>query len=157
MHEKGKLVMYMKDGKYVAVWDSATDPLPAYFLDAKTGIRTITADLKNTTSAFAGLRGGNLTRFYGKLSALSDGNQLFGASRVLDAKSIKGILTSIPKYTSGSHPLQIGRSVNWKDDEEIAQMLDATTPIAAGTYRCYELNEDGSVGDDKGWTITVTN
>lgn len=92
--------------------------------------------------------------FDSALPKLSAGTEMF-LNRKLDSASVKRILTSIPSYTDGTHALHIGARTNWQDDEEIAQMLGSTTPIDGGTYRCYEINEDGSVGDDKGWTVTV--
>lgn len=146
--------MYLKGGRTVALYDAAKDNFPSYFLAAKPGIHTFTADCPRMTGSYAAFRSFNLKKFYGKLPALIDGNNLFNDSS-FDAKSIKIILTSIPKYTSGTRSIGVGFRKNWSNDQEIAKMLDTTTPIAAGTYRCYEINEDGSVGDDKGWTVTV--
>lgn len=154
MNKKGKLVIYMRGGVPGVVLDAAQDAVWAAFSSSSPRIKTFTADLLKTTDVSYGGFSNQLTKFYGKLPVLSTAASLFyGCS--LDAKSIKIILTSIPKYTSGTHAISIGRRTNWLNDQEIAKMLGTTTPIAAGTYHCYEINADGSVGDDKGWTVTV--
>lgn len=156
MNKKGKLIVYLKGGVPAVIYDAATATGVGSFGRNKPYLKTFTADLPFVTDdCYAAFRDAyNLTKFYGKLPALSYGSYFF-QGRKLDAKSIKIVLGSIPKYTSGSHKLWIGYRTNWLNDEDIAKMLGTTTPIVPGDYNCYELKADGTVGDNKGWTINV--
>lgn len=83
-----------------------------------------------------------LKTFNSTLPSLAYGQRMFYGC-ILDEASILRILNSIPTYTSGSHPLHLGKNTNYLNSTEIAALLGTTTPIAAGTYSY------------KGWTITV--
>lgn len=97
-------------------------------------------DLADGTSLFEGIA--SLEVFSGALSSLSAGTNMFRNCN-LDAASVLHILESIPSYTSGSHPLHIGKKEKWVDNADVATALGTTAPITAGNYTV------------KGWTITV--
>lgn len=84
----------------------------------------------------------SLTSFNSTLPKLSYGNEMFNNCN-LDEASVLRILNSIPTYTSGVHPLTLGKNTNYQDSTDIATLLGTTVPIAAGTYKY------------KGWTIGV--
>ena len=86
----------------------------------------------------------SLTSFAGDLSKLTKGNNMFSSCN-LDEASVLRILNSIPTYTSGSHPLHLGKRTNFLNSTDIATLLGTTVPIAASTSYKY-----------KGWTITIT-
>ena len=75
-----------------------------------------------------------LVRFESDLPALQSGTLMFSLGR-LDKESALRVLTTIPTYTSGSHPLTIGIHVDHKTDEEVLAAIDAATA--------------------KGWTVTT--
>lgn len=64
---------------------------------------------------------------------------------VLRGDGIGSDYEGIPFYSSGSHPLNLGKNTNFKDSEEIASLLNTSVPIAPATNYSY-----------KGWTITIT-
>lgn len=115
-------------------------------------LTSFSGDLSNLagTSSYDG--GGNnmfsgcskLTSFNSTLPVLAYGQNMFSYC-ILDEASVLRILNSIPTYTSGTHPLHLGRNTNYKYSADIATLLGTTTPIAASTKYKY-----------KGWTITVT-
>lgn len=86
----------------------------------------------------------NLTSFNSTLPKLVYGQDMFIGCN-LDEASVLRILNSIPTYTSGTHPLHLGKNTNYLNSTDVADLLGTTTPIAASTsYKC------------KGWKITVT-
>lgn len=68
------------------------------------------------------------------LKSLSNGKKMFYACQ-LDRDSALRVLTTIPSYTSGDHPLTVGIHVDHQSDEEVLAAIDAATA--------------------KGWTITT--
>lgn len=67
-------------------------------------------------------------------SSLSYGKDMFERSTIHKDVALR-VLTTIPSYTSGNHPLTMGIHVDHKTDEEVLSAIDAATA--------------------KGWTLTV--
>lgn len=86
------------------------------------------------------IRCDSLTSFKSTLPKLSTGDLMFGSSK-LDASSVERILTSIPTYTSGSHPLSLG--IQSAAASKFAE-ITGTTPTTTEQTVSY-----------KGWTIKV--
>lgn len=107
-----------------------------------------TADLpKLTTGTKMFYACAALTSWTVDLPKLTNGTEMFYGCN-LDASSVLQILTSIPDRAAAGlavASLHIGKRTNYKDDDEVADLLGTVTPIAGGTYSC------------KGWTITVQN
>lgn len=91
---------------------------------------------------------------YNTFPNLSAGDGMFGGSR-LDKKSTISILESLPAYTSGSHPINIGIHIDHKYDPEVNVALkkcqnDYITPIEELGATLPE-----EITTDKGWTLSV--
>lgn len=98
-----------------------------------------------------------LGSFTAKMPKLTTASNMF-LGCVLNAASVLYIIRGdgagsvyegIPTYTSGSHPLHLGKRTNYMYSQEVADCfdekpaVDSEHPLPAGTYHC------------KGWTITV--
>lgn len=74
----------------------------------------------------------------------------------LNAESVKNILNSL-STTSTTHNINVGYThndsssdpVDWRNDEEIAKLLNTTTPIDYGKSNNYMM--------DKGWRVYIEN
>lgn len=74
----------------------------------------------------------------------------------LNAESVKNILKSL-KATSTTHNITIGFThndsatdpVDWRNDEDIAKLLNTKTPIDYGTSNNYMM--------DNGWRVYIEN
>lgn len=114
-------------------------------------------NLTNGDDMFQGCT--SLTSFSGDIPSLTNGDNMF-YNCILDETSALNILNSIPTHTDGeTHSLHLGKRTNYQTSGTVAAKLrtstgrTVSTPIPAATnYRC--VDDDGN---DKGWTITVTN
>lgn len=85
-----------------------------------------------------------LTKFRGTLPSLSTGGGMFAQCK-LDARSILCIISSVPTWASGSHPLTIGCGCS-NDDE----FKDAYAQEIG--YESFTALNDAFIA--KGWTVT---
>lgn len=76
------------------------------------------------------------------LASLTQAGAMFMNCR-LDEESVLRVLTTIPSYTEGSHLLGVGYNTNWAYSEEVASLLETSTPVKAAVYNV------------KGWKISV--
>lgn len=75
-----------------------------------------------------------LTRLYSGFPSLQTGSEMFPYSQ-FDKESALLLLNSLPSYSSGSHPLQVGIHVDHQTDEDIINAI--------------------AEAEAKGWTLTV--
>ena len=85
-----------------------------------------------------------LTKFRGVLPSLSSGASMFDGCK-LDARSVLCIISSVPTWTSGSHPLTIGCGCSNDDDSKDAYAQEI------GYESFTALNDTFTA---KGWTVT---
>ena len=86
----------------------------------------------------------SLTKFRGVLPSLSNGNGMFNSCK-LDARSVLCIISTVPTWTSGSHPLTIGCGCSNDDESKDAYAQEIG-------YESFTALNDAFIA--KGWTVT---
>ena len=98
--------------------------------------------LRLGTSMFYGCS--KLAKFRGILPSLSSGGAMFTQCK-LDARSVLCIISSIPAWTSGDHPLTIGCGCSADDESKDAYAQEIG-------YESFTALNDAFIA--KGWTVT---
>lgn len=102
-------------------------------------------DLPKLSSAGALFYGcGKLTKFRGTLPSLSSGDSMFYGCK-LDARSVLCIISSVPTWASGSHPLTIGCGCSADEESKNAYAQEIG-------YESFTALNDAFIA--KGWTVT---
>lgn len=111
----------------------------------ETQLVTFIADLpKLTAGSYMFNHCYNLMKFRGTLSSLSTGGNMFDQCK-LDARSVLCIISSIPTWASGSHPLTIGCGCSNDDESKDVYAQEIG-------YESFTALNDAFIA--KGWTVT---
>ena len=116
--------------------------------EGKKKLTSFKGDLSSLTSGYAMFSGCNkLTSFDAELPSLSTADSMFSGCN-LDAESCAKIFGSLPKYTSGSHKMDIRVQVSAVDTiEEVLGLRKGEIDKTATVWRPYIA---------KGWTFYIS-